>query len=74
MIDGHEDVLGALEDRVEKSGDDKMPRYTAKKADNPMESELNQWAAASAPTVRKHLERAKELKNRLDRRSTDNNR
>jgi putative membrane protein len=74
MVDGHQDVLDALESRVDKSGDDKMPSYTAKKSDDPIDRELNQWAATTAPNVRKHLERAKQLKDRLDRRTTDNNR
>jgi putative membrane protein len=70
MIDGHQDVLENVEDRTDKSGDDKMPHYAAKKSDDAFDMELNQWAANTAPTVRKHLDRAKELKNTLDRRTT----
>jgi putative membrane protein len=70
MIDDHQNVLEALEDRLVKSGDDKNPTYTPKKTDNAFDTELNQWAANSAPVVRGHLDKAKELKNRLDRRAT----
>jgi putative membrane protein len=72
MVDDHEKTVNALEDRLDKEGDNDNPRYTAKKSDNTAESELNQWAANTIPTVRKHLERAREIDQKLDRRTTDN--
>jgi len=72
MVDDHQKTLNALEDRLDKSGDDKNPQYTPKKTDDPFDSELNQWAAKTAPTVQKHLDRAKQIQNKLDRRTTDN--
>jgi putative membrane protein len=73
MVDDHEKTLNALEDRLDKEGDNENPRYTPKKADNPLENELNQWAAKVVPTVRQHLERARQLNQKLDRRTTDDN-
>jgi len=71
MVDGHQDVLNKLEDRVDKSGDDKAPSYAPKKTDDQFETKLNQWAADSAPVVNKHLERAKQLKDKVGRRMTN---
>jgi putative membrane protein len=72
MVDDHEATVKALEDRLDKEGTDENPRYTPKKSDNAVEMEINQWAAKAIPTVRKHLERAKELDQKLERRTTDN--
>jgi putative membrane protein len=73
MVDDHEKTVNALEDRLDKEGDNDNPRYTPKKTDNPFEMELNQWAAKTIPTVRQHLDKAKQLDQKLDRRTTDNN-
>lgn len=73
MVDGHQDVLGKIEDRVDKSGDDKAPSYAPKKTDDQFDMKLNQWAANAAPVVNKHLERAKQLKDKIGRRMTDDN-
>jgi putative membrane protein len=72
MVDDHESTVKALEDRLDKEGTDENPSYTPKKNDNPVEMELNQWAAKAIPTVRKHLEKAKELDQKLGRRTTEN--
>ena len=72
MVDDHESTLKALEDRLDKEGTDENPSYTPKKTDNAVEMDINQWAAKTIPTVRKHLERAKALDQKLDRRTTDN--
>jgi len=72
MVDDHEKTVNALEDRLDKEGNDDNPRYTPKKSDDAVEAELNQWAAKTIPTVRKHLERAKQIDQKLDRRTTDN--
>lgn len=71
MVDGHQDTLEALEDRLDKQGDDRNPQYTAKRSDNAFETELNEWAAKTAPTVQQHLDKAKQLKETLDRRTTN---
>jgi putative membrane protein len=71
MVDNHEKTLNALEDRLDKEGDDNTPRYTPKKTDNAFEMELNQWSAKTVPTVRQHLEKARQLDQKLDRRTTD---
>jgi putative membrane protein len=73
MVDDHQNTLEALEDRVDQEGTDENPTYTPKQDDNAVEAQLNQWAAKTAPTVRQHLERAKQLNDKLGRRTTDNN-
>jgi putative membrane protein len=56
MVDDHQKAVSAIED----------------KADDNENSEVKQWAAKTLPTVRQHLERAKQLKESLDRRGTNN--
>lgn len=73
MVDDHEATVKALEDRLDKEGDDDNPRYTPKQTDDAVERDLNQWAAKTIPTVRKHLDRARQLDEKLDRRTTDEN-
>ena len=72
MVDNHEKTLSALEDRVEKQGEEPNVQFTAKESDNPFESGLNRWAANTAPVVQQHLEQARQLKEKVDRRMTDN--
>jgi putative membrane protein len=74
MVDDHEKTVSALEDRLDKEGDNDNPRYTPKKNDNAFETELNQWASQTIPTVRQHLDKAKQLDQKLDRRTTENDR
>jgi putative membrane protein len=74
MVDDHENTLEALEDRVEKQGNEENATFTPKKTENRVDMQLNQWAAKTAPTVQKHLARAKQLNDRVGRRTTDNNR
>lgn len=71
MVDDHQKTVEALEDRLDKEGDNDNPRYTPKKTDNAVDMAFNEWAAKTIPTVRKHLERAKQLDEKLDRRTTD---
>ena len=71
MIDDHQNTLEALEDRLDKEGDDENPRYTPKRTDDQFEMALNQAAAKTAPKVREHLAKAKQIKETLDRRTTD---
>jgi putative membrane protein len=72
MVDDHENTLEALEDRLDKEGTDENPTYTPKQNDNRVDAQLNQWAAKAAPTVQKHLARAKQVNEKLGRRTTDN--
>ena len=72
MVDDHEKTVNALEDRLDKEGTDENARYTPKRSDDAVETELNQWSAKTIPTVRKHLERARQIDQKLDRRTTDN--
>lgn len=71
MVDDHEATLKALEDRLDKEGDDRNPRYTPKRADEPFENELNQWAAKTIPTVRQHLDKARQLNDAVRKRTTE---
>ena len=71
MVDDHENTMEALEDRLDKEGTDENPTYTAKQNDNRVDAALNAWAAKTAPTVRKHLERARQLNEKIGRRMTD---
>jgi putative membrane protein len=71
MVDNHEETMNAIEDRVDNKGDDRNPQFVPKQTDDQFDTRVNQWAAKVAPTVRQHLERAKEIKDRLGRRTTD---
>jgi len=72
MVDDHQNTLEAVEDRVEKQGSDENPTYTPKQNDNRVDMAVNQWAAKTAPTVHKHHMRAKQLNDKIGRRTTDN--
>lgn len=74
MVDKHEKTLANLEDRLDKEGDDENPRYTPKQTDNAVDVQLNQWAAKTAPTVRQHLEKARQLDDTLARATTTTDR
>jgi putative membrane protein len=73
MVDDHQKTLEAVEDRLDKSGDDKQPHYTPKKTDDTFDMHLNEWSAKTAPTVREHLDLAKTIDQKLSRRTTNNN-
>jgi putative membrane protein len=72
MVDDHENTIEALEDRLDKQGTDENPTYSPKQNDNRVDAALNQWAAKAAPTVQKHLARARQLNDKIGRRTTDN--
>jgi putative membrane protein len=72
MVDDHENTLEALEERLEKQGNDENATYTPKQNDNRVDAQLNQWAAKTVPTVQKHLARARQLNDKIGRRTTDN--
>ena len=74
MADGHQDVLDKLETRVDGHGllgRDKDTTPVAEKSDNAATMAINQWAAASIPTVKHHLDTAKGIKdNKSSRRNS----
>jgi putative membrane protein len=74
MVDNHEKTIDALEERVDTKGDDRNPQYTPKTTDDQFDSRINQWAAKAAPTVHKHLEKAKQINEKLGRRRTTDDR
>lgn len=53
MVDEHEEAIDALEDKA---------------GDNDEHADVKDWAAKALPEVRQHLERAKNLRERLDRK------
>lgn len=71
MVDKHQKTINQLEDRLDKEGDDQNPRYTPKQTENAVDRQLNEWAAKTVPTVRQHLERARQLDDKLGRATTD---
>ena len=76
MVDGHEDVVRDLRSRVDENrslGDrvtGKNPENPAtvkpESSDNRVTASVNQWAADVLPTVERHLDRAKQIKDNLD--------
>ncbi|HUF22801.1 MAG TPA: DUF4142 domain-containing protein [Vicinamibacterales bacterium] len=52
MVEEHEDAIDALEDKAR---------------DNDEHADVKDWAAKALPDVRQHLQRAKDLRERLDR-------
>ena len=79
MVDDHEDAVRDLRSRVDENrslGD----RVTGKNPENPATvkpeassnaatTAINQWAADVLPTVERHLDRAKEIKDNLGNRN-----
>jgi putative membrane protein len=77
MVDDHEDAVRSLRSRVDENrslGD----RLTGKNPENAAAAKpepagdrataaINQWAANSLPVVERHLDRAKQIKENLDR-------
>jgi putative membrane protein len=53
MVDEHEEALKAIEDKARDAGE---------------HADVRDWAAKTLPEVREHLDRAKSLRERLDRR------
>ncbi|PYR75344.1 MAG: hypothetical protein DMF87_20705 [Acidobacteria bacterium] len=81
MVNDHQDAVRDLRSRVNEQrslGDrvtGKNPENPAavkpEKADNRIDASLNQWAANTLPTVERHLDRAKQIEETLDK-SNDN--
>jgi putative membrane protein len=75
MVDGHQDVLDKLQSRVDEK--DRVGVVTGQKpkdvnvkpepANDTLEASLNQWAADTLPVVKGHLEKAKAVKEAVDR-------
>jgi putative membrane protein len=63
MVEAHESAVEMLDGRsgILNRGTDAAPISGTSKLDN----EVNQWAAKTLPTVRTHLEKAKELRDQL---------
>lgn len=71
MVDGHQDVVDRLQTRAseDRFGDNKGT-VKPESSDNPIEADLNQWAATALPAVRQHLDEAKRINDRLGRNLT----
>lgn len=65
MVDGHDKFLSKLGSRVDKQGKDDTAGVVPEKSDNPVTSNINQWAADTYPTAKAHLDQAKSLKDTL---------
>ena len=62
MVDGHQEVKDMLESRANE-----------KPNNEPVENNVNQWAAKTLPKVEQHLQQAEQLRDKLqDRRNTTN--
>jgi putative membrane protein len=80
MIDEHEEAVKALRSRVDENRSLK-DRIQGKNPENPAavkpetsddkaKMAINEWAANTLPTVERHLDRAKEIKDHLDHPNT----
>ncbi len=71
MVDGHEDVVDRLQTRSseDRFGDNKGS-VQPEGSDNPVEADINQWAAAALPTVRHHLDEARRIHDSMGRNLT----
>jgi putative membrane protein len=76
MVDGHEDAVRDLRSRVDENRS-VSDRLTGKNPENPaavkpetsnnrVTTSINEWAANTLPTVERHLDRAKEIKDNVD--------
>jgi len=84
MVDGHQDVIDTLQKRVDEK--DRLGVATGQKpkdvnvqpepANDKLEASLNQWASDTLPVVKGHLEKAKAVKEAVDkgRNNTASNR
>jgi putative membrane protein len=77
MVNDHQDAVQDLRSRVDEQRSladrvtGKNPENPAavkpEKADNHADASLNQWAANTLPTVERHLDRAKQIEEMLDK-------
>jgi putative membrane protein len=76
MVDDHQDAVRDLRSRVDENRSlsdritGKNPESSAnvkpEPADNHVDASINEWAANTLPTVERHLDRAKQIKDTLD--------
>ena len=73
MVDSHEDVYEAIRSRVDigNFGEDKGV-VTPEKESNPVEGDVNQWAAGTLGVVISHIEEARFIQDQLKSRNTTN--
>ena len=80
MVDDHEKAVDSLEGRVDSTAslkdqitkkDTANGQVVPEKTDNAAAAAVNAWAAKALPTVRHHLDEAKMLDDKLDRRNRD---
>ena len=66
MVQGHQDVVDRLQTRAseDRFGDNKGA-VKPEGSNNPVEADLNQWAATALPTTRHHLDEAKRINDGL---------
>lgn len=58
MVDGHEAVVDTLDNRTDGT--------TPNRTDNAVSMAINEWATMTLPTTQKHLETAKQLREKVD--------
>jgi putative membrane protein len=63
MADGHQDVVDELEGRARTDRQPSGPTGTTGRADD--SDAISQWASKTLPTVREHLERAKQIQEKI---------
>lgn len=70
MVQGHEDMVDHLQTRAseDRFGENKGT-VRPEGSDNPVEANLNQWAANALPTTRRHLDEARRISDRLNNRT-----
>jgi putative membrane protein len=71
MVESHEDVVDRLQTRAseDRFGDDKG-EVKPEGSNNPVEADINTWAANVLPTTRHHLDEAKRIHDSLGRTLT----
>lgn len=62
MVEGHTEVKSMLEDRSEHS----RPTGTSGAAATQLDTAVNQWASKALPTVGQHLQKAQQIRAKLD--------
>lgn len=68
MIDGHEEMVNHLQSRAsEDRFGANQGQVRPESSDNPIEASLNQWAANTLPTTRRHLEEARRIRDLLNK-------